>query len=612
MLEDHTQAPRDEAAPVGLAAEAWSERSRGPRVALGLARDALDAGAAGTVAGVALAARAVAGLALDEPAEALAAARRALAALEADEQDAGVWPTDCGVDLAEVKVEALLSALRASFLLDEPVGAARYGQEALALAEASGLTRLAARAHSDLAAVYGSRDILDVALRHLTAGIAVLEQAGLPVAPALLNNLGNVYRDTNRVDEALACFTRAREAFQEAGDLFGTALARSNEGVAYMRQRRFGFAVEALERALVELAEAGNRTYAAATLAKVAQAHGLAGDERLADEKFSEAIQALRPDHDPWEAEVRDAYGEHLLSAGRHSEALAEFERAERLYRAAGAPIPATGLGRSQSVALAALGRFKEAYERLTDYLAERERGSADRNEVLLRLLLVEFEAGLGSHHELHVVARQAIIEANRALREQAMKLEGLSITDDLTELFNRRYFRRRLQEELVRAHRDGSEVVVLLADVDHFKHVNDSYSHTVGDAVLTTVAGILRRNFRASDVVARWGGEEFAVLMPGTTRVTAFEVAERARRAVAEHPWHDLAPGVAPGLALTVSIGLASTADLAGFASGDGHGDDEPAGRAPDTELQRLVDERLYLAKRGGRNRTVATGRED
>jgi len=607
MQEEPTVFVRGEAAPERLAVEAWKERTREPRLALSLALDALDGGAQGMAGGLALAARAVASLALDEPAEALAAAKRALVTLRGAPAPAGdrrgsseEWPVESEETLDEVTVDVLLSALRAAFLLEDPVGAARYGQDALALAEAKGFTSQVARVHSDLAAVYGSRDVLDVALRHLTAGVAALEQAGLPVAPALLNNLGNVYLDTSRVDEALACFTRARETFQDTGDPFGAALARSNEGRAYMRLGRFALAVEALEEALAALNKAGNRTYGAATLAKIAQAHAAAGDERQAAAKFEEAIKALRPDHDPWEGEVRAAFGEHLLSAGRASDALRELERAERLFRTAGTPLAATDLKRQQAAALANLGRFKEAYERLADYLSERERGSADRNELLLRLLLVEFEAGLGAQHELHVVARQAIVEANRSLREQAALLEGLSITDELTELFNRRYFRRRLQEELVRARRDGSEVVVLLVDVDHFKHVNDSYSHTVGDAVLTTIAGILRRNCRASDVVARWGGEEFAVLMPGTTRATAFEVAERARRAVAEHSWRDLAPGVAPGLALTVSIGVASTSELQTLASGD-----------PEAQLQHLVDERLYRAKDAGRNRTVAAADE-
>src|SRR5690606_11166025 len=123
-------------------------------------------------------------------------------------------------------------------------------------------------------------------------------------------------------------------------------------------------------------------------------------------------------------------------------------------------------------------------------------------------------ESTISQTNELSVVARQAMIDANRELRERARYLEDLSVTDDLTGLFNRRYFRLRVVEEEARATRQDTDLMLMLLDIDHFKAINDSHSHSVGDAVLKEFGGLLTKAFRESDVVARWGGEEFAVLL--------------------------------------------------------------------------------------------------
>ncbi len=166
--------------------------------------------------------------------------------------------------------------------------------------------------------------------------------------------------------------------------------------------------------------------------------------------------------------------------------------------------------------------------------------------------------------------------------REQAESLQRMSVEDSLTGLSNRRYFDTRLGGECERAWRYGSPLSVAFADLDGFKAINDHYSHAVGDAVLREVAGLLRTLLRKSDLAARYGGDEFAILFPQTPREAARVACEKIRQQVQVHPWEKLAPG----LAVTISIGL--TDDLS---------TSSPA------QFLAAADRLLYQAKREGRN---------
>lgn len=166
--------------------------------------------------------------------------------------------------------------------------------------------------------------------------------------------------------------------------------------------------------------------------------------------------------------------------------------------------------------------------------------------------------------------------------REEAESLQRLSVEDSLTGLCNRRYFDRRLGSECERAWRYGSPLSVAFADLDGFKAINDRFSHAVGDAVLKTFSHLLRTLLRQSDVVARYGGDEFAILFPATPRDAARVACEKIRQQVQAHPWAE----IAPGLSVTISIGL--TDDLS---------TSSPA------QFLATADRLLYAAKREGRN---------
>ena len=141
---------------------------------------------------------------------------------------------------------------------------------------------------------------------------------------------------------------------------------------------------------------------------------------------------------------------------------------------------------------------------------------------------------------ELHQ-ARDAAEAANRALQAANQELKLLATTDPLTGLWNRRQVDEQVQHGLDHANRYDEELAIILLDIDHFKAINDSFGHPIGDRVLVELAQRVRAQLRKSDGLGRWGGEEFLVLMPHTSGEDARRLAEKLRRIVAETPIEDV-----------------------------------------------------------------------
>jgi diguanylate cyclase (GGDEF)-like protein len=175
----------------------------------------------------------------------------------------------------------------------------------------------------------------------------------------------------------------------------------------------------------------------------------------------------------------------------------------------------------------------------------------------------------------------------------RAQRLLYLASRDRLTGLFNRGHFDRALRSAMDRAARDGQALSVALVDVDHFKRINDTYGHALGDRALVQVAQLLTRAMRRTDLVARYGGEEFALLLGGTGVEAALARIELLRQEVAATPI-DLGGGE--------SLHLNFSAGIAGIPS-------DAEARSP-KELVNIADDRLLAAKREGRGR-VEGGRE-
>lgn len=175
-------------------------------------------------------------------------------------------------------------------------------------------------------------------------------------------------------------------------------------------------------------------------------------------------------------------------------------------------------------------------------------------------------------------------------------RLKHIGLTDALTGVHNRRYFDRRLTEEVERVQRTGQPLACLFLDVDHFKKVNDTHGHQVGDRVLQEVAARVKAQLRLSDALGRYGGEEFSALLVQTDAEQALDIAERIRAAIAAEPFR---LGGDHNLTVTMSVGMAmlSPQNCAGDVA------------ACAERLVAQADEAVYRAKQGGRNRVECTG---
>jgi len=168
-------------------------------------------------------------------------------------------------------------------------------------------------------------------------------------------------------------------------------------------------------------------------------------------------------------------------------------------------------------------------------------------------------------------------------------QLKETSVTDGLTGLYNHKSFLERLAVEFNRAERYGHNLSLMMIDVDTFKEINDTYGHVTGDAVLKAIAATIKGNIRQSDLAARYGGDEFALILPETNLEKAFHVGEKLRRRVETNPI-ELKPDIL--IKVTLSIGVGSFSPDMG----------DPLA------LVKKADEALYLAKEAGRNKTMAS----
>jgi diguanylate cyclase (GGDEF)-like protein len=243
------------------------------------------------------------------------------------------------------------------------------------------------------------------------------------------------------------------------------------------------------------------------------------------------------------------------------------------------------------ATALRDAGRVEEAYDALLRASELERQAFRELSQVQLSLERATLEAHAARRHSDDLAAKnRQLAEAHAELGRRAAELEALQAQlrdqaerDPLTGLHNRRYLAR----ELERLSHERMAVPLSLAvlDVDHFKTINDRFGHGAGDQVLIRIAGLLCDQLRDSDSIIRSGGEEFLILMPSTDVNAARGCCERIRRAVGAGAWSN----VADGLSVTASLGVATTDDQ--------------------TDLEaviRLADQRLYEAKRNGRNRVV------
>jgi diguanylate cyclase (GGDEF)-like protein len=330
-----------------------------------------------------------------------------------------------------------------------------------------------------------------------------------------------------------------------------------------------------------------------------------------AQEALAYAERALgKLDHatDPREYEVNVVTrAEALVALDRAAEANAELERVEQALRQRGDQ-PSLALWLIvRATAMRQLGRWREAYQALADAQAIQDKLQELRVSQQSARLRMQFNrtrdaediSALRQLNEqgqrlrqtqavalvLFVMVLAAVVMVAVRKFRQARHLHTLASTDELTGLANRRALMAFAEDAVERAHRDEVALAVLMIDIDHFKRINDSHGHAVGDQVLRHASRVLAAGLREHDRLGRVGGEEFVAVLPGATLAQARQVADRMRNAI------DAARLIGPSgeVRFTVSIGVAG-ARIAETAAA----------------LLERADAALYAAKNGGRNAVV------
>ncbi|MDP2305626.1 MAG: GGDEF domain-containing protein [Pseudomonadota bacterium] len=408
-----------------------------------------------------------------------------------------------------------------------------------------------------------------------------------------LCHLGLLYGQEGE-SEPYAAYTRqALTLYRELGDSQGITQCLVNLGGALTTLRELDEAARCYAEALLMAHASGWAYLEALALAGRGGLRFQEGDvdEGLVDYRASAVLLEARAQH--FQLTRHDLLvGRHLLRANRGVEAMEWARSCLARAESYGFDELKAGAHELLSSSLSLLGRHEEAVgalrtfcdlreQRVQQQVADAQRGAEQAQHELLTRKQAQWERERGTELQAKNDELAVALAAQEQLRAE---LEQVSRTDPLTGLANRREMDRYLCQAVAQAGRSWRPLSFVLLDVDHFKQVNDRFGHAGGDAVLVELARRLRERMRASDLLARWGGEEFCMILPDTVVAGAFTVAERVRRLVADTPFlvgNEL-------LKVTISLGVANL---------------EP-GRCEAVRLLQAADEALYAAKRAGRNR--------
>ena len=423
-----------------------------------------------------------------------------------------------------------------------------------------------------------------LALDWYTRGLEARQRAGDEAGVGgSLCNIGNVYGERGDYMQALGYHQRGLDQAVRTGNTALEMISLGGVGSDYVDLGRFDEGIEVCRRA-VRLGKSQEKWgQAAAALTSLAFAYNKTGRQAEALDAYAEALEIARSAHDrKVAAHSLYSIGEILVQQGLLDDARARLTEASTLAQSIGARRTAflafqmlSEVCKRQGEYAAALGHYEE-FRRL-----EKEVFTEDADD-RAKALVIKMEV---EHHRREA---ESLAEINLALQAANSRLEALATTDPLTGLPNHRALVAALDAQITRDRRGGAPSALLFLDIDHFKSFNDTYGHPVGDAVLAEFAACVRACLREEDLLGRWGGEEFLVLLPGTGAAEALTTGERVRAAVA-----GCVLSAIEGLHMTCSIGAAASPPLG----------------ASRTALVEAADQALYAAKRLGRNQVRLSG---
>jgi diguanylate cyclase (GGDEF)-like protein len=454
------------------------------------------------------------------------------------------------------------------------------------------------------------------ALQLLVSCERTLRERGHAMLPRALTIKGMALGDAGDYVGALALYREALRLLEDPAhgrDPQQEAMVFGAIGLACTQIEDFGEAESAYRRAIALYEEGGTResnafVYNNLAILRVRAIQALADRaspeaRKFGDEMLDFVQQGLAINHEESRNPLASALllntqGDGLRALRRVEEALPTLNEALDIYRTMANPRGEIDAATDLAAALIELGRIDDALALLT---TTRERlgllDLKDHERRVEELLAEAYErrgdpasalAHFKAFHRLQT--EQQNLEAQRILQRISLRAEiekamRESREDALTGIPNRRRFEEQLSDQ-TRA--PPLDFAVAVFDIDHFKLINDRFSHASGDAVLREVGRILRSHCREGDFVARIGGEEFVQFLRGVSAEDATRSSDRLRVTIERYPWAT----IDPALAVTISIGVAVSDGATSLA-----------------DLVKTADTRLYIAKRSGRNRVVAEG---
>jgi diguanylate cyclase (GGDEF)-like protein len=467
-----------------------------------------------------------------------------------------------------------------------------FFRQALEQVNLSGNTLIHARVLNSISMVYSGLGDINNSLEYQLKSLEAARQCGsLRIEVDALSNLGVDYAALGAYEKALEFALQAFVIAEQLGIESLKAMVLQGIGTHYLALHD-DRAMGCLKRACQMTHRSKDSRVMIESLHELGRALMRQGRSDLTRRSFRWAIKlAAHSQRLHYEAEITYCLARLLLEHPEHEtdaqEALELLQEClPKVENVGDVPLIAKTY-RTLSHALEKTGQQAQAFEALKTSLLwlDRHYNAEKQQRTLALTMQVSFNEAT-CQAELERTQRLELVRLNEALMRQSEELEREATHDGLTTLPNRRYLERQLEDEFVNIQDPEMQLCIALADIDHFKQVNDKFSHATGDEVLRVIAEIFRANMRGEDTVGRYGGEEFALIFPDTPKDIAETILERLRKAVESYDW----ARIQPSLRVTVSIGLAQA---------EAHHNR--------IALMNIADTNLYVAKHAGRNRVIS-----
>lgn len=444
------------------------------------------------------------------------------------------------------------------------------------------------------------------AMEYLLKSLKIAEKTNLPEDLAYpLSNLGELFQELGQPDRALEYYQRGLAVAQQSTDRAIESTLLKNVGQMQAQLGNFEQAKQHLEESLKLCEQTGNLHDMGMTLLAMGQVYTLFDQYKPAGKALTKALKIMEQLQDPNICiKILYALANNLYKQGCPDQALPQLEKALKLAQETdGAPM-VSQIYRLMAHTHERLGDYEQAFRHYRAYHhASLQDMNAQENEKRIQALTAKTEIEKAQQETesersksaqlaeaLHA-ARQSDEQKEKLLKQletQAAMLQQLAREDGLTGVANRRWLDLQLLREYERARRFNHPLSIAMLDIDNFKSINDRFTHITGDKVLRAIADRLKNRIRSVDIIGRYGGEEFMLIMLETTEAQASRVCENIRAEIESSSWKKYHPELET---ITISIGVAGLESASNL-----------------EELVTKADQQLYLSKQGGKNRVCTT----